>query len=86
MRRIMAKKTCFLVRLPPPCENPKEDVLLSTYIIDCPQHISGISRTACISLIGLRGPESGHPIGIDCAEVGKVRPGSFELNAQFQFS
>ena len=88
VRRIMAKKTCFLVRLPHPCENPKEDILLSTHIIDCPQHISGISRTACISLIGLRGPESGHqaPIAIFCAQVGKVRPGSFELNAQFQFS
>ena len=47
VRRIMAKKTCFLVRLPHPCENPKEDILWSTHIIDCPRHISGIFTTAC---------------------------------------
>ena len=52
VRRIMAKKTCFLVRLPHPCENPKEDILWSTHIIDCPWHISGIFTSACISLIG----------------------------------
>ena len=78
VRRIMAKKTCFLVRLPHPLWKPeRRHSLINAYHWLSSTHIGDFH--VCLHIIDW-------PIAIFCFQVGKVRPGSFELNAQFQFS